>query len=384
MTYRSHAGSTREIMLGTKTYFGLASLPTLYSRLFEEAGQESFFLTLPWFLNFEKTVLARDEVVEIIGVERKDQNNMPIGALVLKVKKRRSGLSPLNIDSLTNYYTSYFAPALAHDCKELKSVAGMFAHEIHSRKGVWDVLNVRPVDLSSPAIRHFRFALEDLGIRTQPYFCFGNWYLNVGGRSYAEYFKGLPSVVRKNVPYHKRRLERFARSKILTYEGTDHLESCIRDYEAVYNSSWRNAEGYPNFIRGLIRIAAENGWLRLGVLYVDDEPAAAQLWIVHAGVASIYKIGYAEKFAKWSVGSILTAHLLEYVLDVDQVKEVDYLTGDDAYKANWMSDRRERWGIMAFNGRTLWGKAGFVRHIGGKALKSRWQSFSRELINYWG
>lgn len=43
---------------------------------------------------------------------------------------------------------------------------------------------------------------------------------------------------------------------------------------------------------------------------------------------------------------------MEHVIDVDRVREVDYLTGDDAYKKDWMSHRRERWGIIAMNPRT--------------------------------
>jgi hypothetical protein len=35
--------------------------------------------------------------------------------------------------------------------------------------------------------------------------------------------------------------------------------------------------------------------------------------------------------------------MLEHALGGDKVSEVDYLTGDDNYKSNWMSHRRERW-----------------------------------------
>ena len=79
------------------------------------------------------------------------------------------------------------------------------------------------------------------------------------------------------------------------------LEKGIADYEAVYNSSWKVPEPYPRFINGLLRTGAEQGWLRLGVAYMDDTPAAAQIWIVAEGIASIYKIAYDERFAKHSV-----------------------------------------------------------------------------------
>jgi Acetyltransferase (GNAT) domain len=357
-------------MLEATTYLGFDNLPELYSHVFNGAGDDSFFLTLPWFRNLERTVVGPNEVVQIIGVEKRDKDNVPVGALILKsARPSKRFLSQVRIDSLTNYYTSYFAPVIAQACESVDDIARVFARELHTSTPPWDVLNIRPVDLSLPATHSFYTALNNEGFQTQVYFCFGNWYLNVGARSYAEYFKDLPSVVRKNVPYYKRRLEKIARVKIKLYTNLEELEIGIRDYQVIYNSSWRDFEAYPHFVRGLIRTAAEEGWLRMGLLYIDEEPAAAQLWIVKGAVASIYKVCYAEKFAKNSVGSVLTAHMLERAIDVERVHEVDYLSGDDSYKANWMSDRRERWGIMAFNPRTLWGNLERLRHVGGRKIK---------------
>ena len=42
---------------------------------------------------------------------------------------------------------------------------------------------------------------------------------------------------------------------------------------------------------------------------------------------------------------------MERVMSVDQVHEVDCLIGDDPYKQNWMSQRYESWGIVAYNPR---------------------------------
>ena len=78
---------------------------------------------------------------------------------------------------------------------------------------------------------------------------------------------------------------------------------------------------------------------------------------------------YDERFAKDSVGTVLSILLMEHVIEVDKVKEVDYLTGDDPYKRDWMSHRRERWGIMAFNPRTLHGLLAAARHKGGHAAR---------------
>ena len=54
----------------------------------------------------------------------------------------------------------------------------------------------------------------------------------------------------------------------------------------------------------------------------------------------------------------------------DQVAEVDYLTGDDAYKRDWMSASRERCGIIAFNLRSPRGLAAAALHLGGGRMKA--------------
>jgi Acetyltransferase (GNAT) domain len=362
----------RERMLHAATYVGLDSLPDQYSSLFDQSGEDSFFLSLPWFRNLERTVLGPDEVVRVIGVERRESGKVPAAALVVKNSRLSNRfLSQLTVESLATYYTSYFAPVIARDCENVDEITKLLAVKLAESKPRWDVLNIRPVDLLLASVNGLYTALNELGFRTQTYFCFGNWYLKVGSRSYSEYFKDLPSVIRKNIPYYRRRLEKNARVRIKLFTTLEDLEIAIRDYELVYNSSWRDSEAYPNFVRGLVRIAAEQGWLRMGLFYIDDEPAAAQLWLVQGRVASIYKVCYAEEFAKSSVGSVLTAHMLEYALDTDRVEEVDYLSGDDDYKANWMSDRRERWGIMAFNPATIMGNISTVKHIGGKYLKGK-------------
>jgi CelD/BcsL family acetyltransferase involved in cellulose biosynthesis len=71
---------------------------------------------------------------------------------------------------------------------------------------------------------------------------------------------------------------------------------------------------------------------------------------------------------------------MQHVIDIDGVTQVDYLTGDDAYKQDWMSHRRERWGMVAFNPRTLKGAVGILRHMAGRSLRrtaSRWLAGTR-------
>jgi hypothetical protein len=314
--------------------------------------------------------------VRIYGVES-DVGEVRL-ALPLVHRQSAAGFAaPRELAACANFYSSLFGPVLAAGRAPRQEDFLLLAHAIASEAPAWDVVNLQPMDSEAPAFGMCVAAFRQAGMAVQTYFCFGNWYLQVNGRSYREYAESLPSRLRNTLARKSRQIAAAHQLRIEILADLSQAEEGIAAFEHVYRSSWKPVEVHPGFIAGLIRMCARQGWLRLGVAHVDGEPAAAQIWIVNQGVASIYKLAYDERFASLSIGSILTAHLMQHAIDVDRVREVDYLTGDDPYKRDWMSHRRERWGMMAFNLRTLRGLLAAARHIGGRRLKSLWQRWGR-------
>ena len=62
------------------------------------------------------------------------------------------------------------------------------------------------------------------------------------------------------------------------------------------------------------------------------------------------------------------ALVIEHVLSVDRVTEIDFGRGDDDYKQLWMTQRREHWGLLAFNPSTPRGLLAAARHLGGRPI----------------
>lgn len=197
--------------------------------------------------------------------------------------------------------------------------------------------------------------LKDAGFAAKPYFAWGTWFEACEGLDFHSYLSARPSVLQNT---WKRKSAALQKAHRATFETASDVESFIRAYDDVYGRSWKEPEPFPDFMPALLRLAAELGALRHGVLRIEEKPIAAQFWIVWQGQAIIFKLAYDKDWNKFSPGTLLTMHMVKEVLEKDRVRELNFGRGDDDYKKLWMSQRRERWGIEAVNPRSA---AGFAR-----------------------
>ncbi len=363
--------SAAEAGLQGRVYEDWSSLPGETGHLFEAACARSVFLSRSWFYNLAQNALHPKARVRFVAVE----NGPGESALLLPVYYSDDGaLSPRTVTGLTNFYTPLFEPLISANCDRVQALYAM-ARTMADRRHRWDVANLRWLEKDSPLFSEIVEGFRQAGFVVQTYLCSGNWYEPVEGRDFQQYLQGLRSSVRNIARSKAKKVERSGRARLEIVRSCESLGPAIQAYDKVYNSSWKTPEPFPGFMPRLLQSFAQAGWLRLGLAYVDDEPAAAQVWFVANGVASIYKIAYDPKFKDLSIGTYLTLHMIQNAIDIEKVSEIDYLTGDDRYKQDWMSRRRERWGILAMNPRTLKGGAAIVRHVGGRFVKRAVKEF---------
>lgn len=183
----------------------------------------------------------------------------------------------------------------------------------------------------------------------------GNWRIATAGLDFATYWAARPGQLQNTA---KRR----ARTAALDIEIYDRFDArAWADYENVYRASWKPEEGSFPLLRALAEQEGAAGTLRLGVARKNGRPVAVQLWLVEQGEATIHKLAYAEEAKAMSPGTLLGMEMFRRALDVDRVAAIDYGTGDDGYKKDWMAERRVLWQIEAFNPRSLRGLIGAAR-----------------------
>lgn len=316
--------------------------------------------SLDWFGLLQRQVYPYDAGIRYYYVTECDR---PVAILPLR-HTQQGGVRTL--ESLSNYYTSLYSPLLSKDSDPLTLRHLLEAATCDNCSA--HVMRFAPMDPDSPGYAALLNDLRAIGWIPLTFFCFGNWYLRLDG-GWDDYLRQRSANLRSSI---KRRNREFAAEggTLEVVSGPDGLEEAIAAFQAVYSASWKNPEPYPDFVPSLIRLLAARGMLRLGIARLQGQPIAAQLWIVGQGKASIYKVAYHHAYAALSPGTVLTSYLLRHVIEQDRVGEVDFLIGDDDYKKIWMSHRRERWGIIAFNPRTVFGCALLFKEVAGRMAKT--------------
>jgi hypothetical protein len=316
-------------------YADWEQLPESANQLLATSEKESVFFSRQWFENLADNGLEDGQTV-LLACVLEAGNVLAMLPLV-----QRQGE---HCQALKHRYTSLYTLLLGERRQQeiLTCLAtGMRRLPVYS-------LNLDPVAENDSTLHGLQRAMESSGFSCHRSFHFYNWIHRLQGQSFADYMANRPSRVRNTVARKKRKLERERGYHIRLFNGNN-LQQAIADYNAVYSASWKANEMFEEFVEGLAERFAEPGWLRLAILYIEDQPAAAQLWFVAHGKASIFKLAYDDAWKQYSPGSILTAYVMEYVIDTDKVDEIDFLTGNDAYKQDWMSERRERWRLCCGN-----------------------------------
>jgi CelD/BcsL family acetyltransferase involved in cellulose biosynthesis len=191
-----------------------------------------------------------------------------------------------------------------------------------------------------------------------------NWRTHTEGLDFATYWSRRPARLRNTI----QRKARAAGMEVTIHRSFDC--STWAAYEAVYRASWKPPEGSPAFLRALAEQEGAAGTLRLGIMRWEGEPIAAQLWLVENGVATIHKLAHVEATRALSPGTVLTMAMFRHVIGQDRPDLIDFGTGNEPYKADWMDERRPLFRMTAFEPRSVQGLYGAARRGAAKLVRS--------------
>ncbi|MEE4660385.1 MAG: GNAT family N-acetyltransferase [Halieaceae bacterium] len=312
------------------------------------------FLRPAWYQMFDRFVRGPDGNTLSLCLHSEGE---PAGYLPLY--ETRGGLSRC-LYSLTNFYSPAF------DLIGIKNPeSGHYADFVRRFRRFFS--NFERIDfspLTAQQAEAWQQAFAAIGFQGFVYRKSTNWFHD-DISDLATYWNDRPSRLRNTI---KRKADKLHKSGgfevgVVAPDSEIALWKYLAHYHRVYYSSWKRAEPFPAFIDAIAEYAWQLGQLRMGMVYHDGEPVAGQIWFVCQQRAYIFKLAHRPEYSNYSVGTILSKAMFDYVIERDRVIYIDFLTGNDRYKADWMSGKRGLYGIQLCNSRTVGGAAYAARNI---------------------
>lgn len=319
--------------------------PVGLAAVFSQSLRASFFDLPQWYDLMARFGVPNGTEIRVFTDER--SGSLVAVPLQMTAEHKRRCLT-----SLANFYSVEHA-VIAPASTDLEKAFAAILSEILETRPRLDCLRLLELDPGDSSFHALRRALRNAGYLVESAFASGTWFEETTGLSFADYLAHRPSELRNTWRRKRRSIDRTGRLRAAFFPGSISLAEAISDYEITYAASWKVAEPFPQFMPALMELAAELGALRLGIYYIDGSPAAAQFWIVWDRRAIIYKLAHDKRLDSLSLGTLLTMEMIERVLENDHPREINFGRGDDPYKKLWLSRRRERWNINAFNPRTI-------------------------------
>jgi len=289
-----------------------------------------------WFVTMAQSVIRPDE--ELVVAALLDKQGLCHSALPLV----RSGN---RLRAATSCYTTEFLPPFRDEDSAFLLGKGLVGKCLELRL---DSLPDR-----SPLATAFFAGLRSAGFAVGTYRHFANWYEEIS--NFPAYWTGRDGRLKSLV---QRKGKRLVSDKRLAFERVDlrtDLNRGVTLYETIYAKSWKEPEAHERFMETLMKNLGAVGLAQLGVAYVDGKPAAAQVWLVRAPRATIFKLAHDPAFDQHSPGTLLTHWMIEQLCELDGVRDFDFGRGDDDYKKLWLRNCRFRYGAVAVDPRSVQG-----------------------------
>ena len=332
--------------------YGIATAPADIHALFDRQMKPEGCWA--WFEILAATTLSDREEAAVLALV--DDKGGPVAAMPVVAVGGKV------IRGLTSPFTTLFSLPLGRD-----EDARLFGKLLAGKVGA--SLRLDALDGAESTTGALQEGLAAGGLAVLRFRHFANWFERI--QDFAGYWDGRDSKLKATV---KRKAAPLLREGRLGFELIDMAargQEGREIYNAIYAKSWKPAEPHPGFIDALLERLGACGVARLAVARIDGTPAAAQIWLVQDGRATIFKLAHDPAFDRQSPGTLLTQWALNQLHDQDRVRDVDFGRGDDSYKRLWLSSTRDRVGLLAANPRSIKGLATVIFDILPSKLATR-------------
>lgn len=173
-------------------------------------------------------------------------------------------------------------------------------------------------------------------------------FIDLAGHNWQSFQAGLGPKHRYN--FHRRLKNLYhefdARFECIVSE--DRRSAALAALVALHNRRMQERGGSDGlhsselvgFHEELTGLALARGWLRLFVLTLNNEKAAALYGFMYGKKFYFYQSGFDPRYSPYSVGLVTMGMTIEAAIE-DGAEEFDLLHGDEKYKSLWAKKQRD-------------------------------------------
>jgi len=183
-------------------------------------------------------------------------------------------------------------------------------------------------------------------------------YIPIQG-SWEEYYSKLSKKLRHDISRRKRKFRKEIGEPVFRKcMNDDNLENDFNiflDLQSMKRRSKGLNEGYKEmekseqeFLYEISQIFKANGWLRLSFLEVNGAAISCDLSFEYDNIYYDYLPAFNPQYRSYSIGIIHQICILKNLFQKG-VKEYDFMRGNESYKSDWTSLKRDNEHIIAYD-----------------------------------
>lgn len=173
-------------------------------------------------------------------------------------------------------------------------------------------------------------------------------YVDLLGHDWESYLESLSRAHRYNLRRRLRNMEKRWDTRFDLVQSEEQRTAAMQILIALHGKRWRergspgafNSSALVSFHNELSRLALDKGWLRLYVLRLNGEPAAALYGFFYNRIFYFYQSGFNLDFYQHSVGLVTMGLAINSAISEGAII-YDFLRGNESYKSLWANGCRE-------------------------------------------
>ena len=317
-------------------YSKLCELEADWNELLTSSGENCVFLTFEWFSSFVRSFELEDRLA--VGIVR--EGSEVVGILPLyKAHTKVAGVTCKALRSISNVHTPKYDFIFKLGKEE--SVQRVLSELREYYK--WDLVELDYVNSYSSVLKALcGNSSGGHNFRTVP--VMKSPFLETTG-GWEEYYNSLSKKLNKNMDYYERRASREFGVEMEVINGPLLDRDVLLEAFRIEDSGWKGTQGssiikndkVSDFYRDLALSMNRKGWFDLLFLKFGEARVAFDYCLKYDSSYSLLKIGYDEKYGKYSPGMILRKMAIKNVFQ-QGFRRYDFLGGNDEYKVK-MSNR---------------------------------------------